>query len=161
MQDFQCDLNNVLLNEGLEGFEVHPNSFDFFQCDLSNMFFNGGVESFKVSQQSFDFCLHYHNTMFHFRLPANFEYNLFIFRFVPISNFMPLVVNHVTGVVVVGGCDQPITCTSLGKSTTTTPSASTFGTFGASSLGSVGVEVPNVHVIPTSLEAPWTKKIQM
>jgi len=37
MQDFPCDLNNVLLSEGLEGFEVHPNSFDFFQCDLSNV----------------------------------------------------------------------------------------------------------------------------
>jgi hypothetical protein len=86
---------------------------------------------------------------------------IFFFGFVPISSFMPLVVDHVTGVVVVGGCDQPITCTSLGKSTTTTPSASTFGTFGASSSGSVGVEVPNVHVIPTSLEAPKTKKTQM
>ncbi len=29
MQDFLCDLNNVLLNEGLDGFEVHPSSFDF------------------------------------------------------------------------------------------------------------------------------------
>jgi hypothetical protein len=24
-QDFQCDLSNVLLNESLEGFEMHPN----------------------------------------------------------------------------------------------------------------------------------------
>jgi hypothetical protein len=38
MQDFQCDLNIVLLSEGLEGFEVHPSSFDFFQCDLNNVF---------------------------------------------------------------------------------------------------------------------------
>jgi hypothetical protein len=38
MQDFQCDLNIVLLNEALEGFEVHLNLFDFFQCDLSNVF---------------------------------------------------------------------------------------------------------------------------
>ncbi len=29
LQDFQCDLNNVLLSEGLDGFEVYPNSFDF------------------------------------------------------------------------------------------------------------------------------------
>jgi len=47
MQNFQCDLNNVLLNESLQGFEVHPNSFDFFQCDLNNVFSNGGVESFR------------------------------------------------------------------------------------------------------------------
>ncbi len=77
MQDFQCDLNNVLLNEGLEGFEVHPSSFDFFQCDLSNVFLSGGVESFKVFQQSFDCCLHYHNTMLHLRPPTNFKYNFF------------------------------------------------------------------------------------
>jgi hypothetical protein len=38
MQDFQCDLNIVLLSEGLEGFEMHSNSFDFFQCDLNNVF---------------------------------------------------------------------------------------------------------------------------
>jgi hypothetical protein len=31
MQDFQCDLNNVLLSERFEGFEVHLNTFDFFQ----------------------------------------------------------------------------------------------------------------------------------
>jgi hypothetical protein len=46
MQDFQCDLNNVLLSEGLEGFEMHPSSFDFFQCDLNNMFLSGGVLEF-------------------------------------------------------------------------------------------------------------------
>jgi hypothetical protein len=57
MQDFQCDLNNVFLNESLEGFEMHPSSFDFFQCDL-NMFSNGVVQSFKVFPQSFDCCLH-------------------------------------------------------------------------------------------------------
>ncbi len=67
-------------------------------------------------------------------------------------------VDHVTVVVVASGCDQPITCTSLGKSTNTTPSASTFNMFNAFSLGSVGVEVFNVHVIPTSLKAPKIKR---
>jgi hypothetical protein len=43
MQNFQCDLNNVLLNEGLEGFEMYPNSFDFFECDFNNLFSSGGV----------------------------------------------------------------------------------------------------------------------
>jgi hypothetical protein len=56
MQNFQCDLNNMLLNEGLQGFEVHPDSFDFFQCDLSNMFSNGGAESFRVFPQFSDCC---------------------------------------------------------------------------------------------------------
>ncbi len=70
---------------------------------------------------------------------------------------MPLVVDHVTRVVVTGGCDQPITYTSLSKSTSTTPSASTSSTFGASSSWSVGVEVPNVPVIVTSLEVSKKK----
>jgi hypothetical protein len=57
MQDFQCDLNNVLLNEGLQGFEVHPNSFDFFQCDLKNVFLSGGVENFRIFPQFANCCL--------------------------------------------------------------------------------------------------------
>jgi len=57
MQDFQCDLNNVLLNEGLQGFEVHPNSFDFFQCDLRNVFLSGGVENFRIFPQFSNCCL--------------------------------------------------------------------------------------------------------
>jgi hypothetical protein len=43
MQDFQCDLNNVLLSEGLEGFEMYPSSFDFFEYDFNNLFSSGGV----------------------------------------------------------------------------------------------------------------------
>jgi hypothetical protein len=78
MQDFQCDLNNVLLSESLEGFEVHPNSFDFFQCDLSNVFLNEGVESFKVFPQSSNRCLHCHNTMSHLKPHANFKYRFFL-----------------------------------------------------------------------------------
>jgi len=71
---------------------------------------------------------------------------------------MPLVVDHVIGVAIASGCDHPITCTSLGKSTNTTFSASTFSTFGVSSSRSIGVEVPNVFVIATSLEAPKRKR---
>jgi len=67
-------------------------------------------------------------------------------------------VDHVTRVVIVGGCDQPITCTSLGKSANTTPSASTFGMLCVYNLGSIGVVVFNVHVIATSLEVPKKKK---
>ncbi len=68
-------------------------------------------------------------------------------------------VDHVTWVVIISDCDQPITThTSLGKSTNTTFSASTFGTFNASSLGLVSVEVPNVPIITTSLEAPKEKR---
>jgi hypothetical protein len=73
-QNFQCDLSNVLLNESLEGFEVHPSSFEFFKCDLNNMFSSGGVV-FKVFPQSFNCCLHCHiNTMSLFRPPTNFKY---------------------------------------------------------------------------------------
>jgi hypothetical protein len=77
MQDFQCDFNNVLLSEDLEGFEMHINSFDFFQCDLNNMILSGGVQSFKVFPQSSNCCLHCHNTMFPFRPLANFKYRFF------------------------------------------------------------------------------------
>jgi len=59
---------------------------------------------------------------------ANFKYKLFFSIFVLVSSSMPLVVDHVIGVVVVGNCDQPIiTCTSLSKSTITTPNASIGG----------------------------------
>jgi hypothetical protein len=75
-----------------------------------------------------------------------------------VYGFMPLVVDHVTGVAIASGCDHPITCTSLGKSTSTTFNASTSSTFGASSSRSVGVEVPNVLVIVASLEAPKKKR---
>jgi hypothetical protein len=71
---------------------------------------------------------------------------------------MPLVVDHVTWVVVASGYDQPISCTSLSKSTNTTLSASTSSTFGASNLRSLGIEVPNVPIITTSLEAPKKKR---
>ncbi len=57
------------------------------------------------------------------------------------------VVDHIIGVVVASGYDQPITCISLNKSTSTTPSASTFGIFGVYSLGSIGVEVLNLLII--------------
>ncbi len=77
MQDFQCDLNNVLLNEGLEGFEVHPSSFDFLQCDLNNVFSSGGVKNFKVFPRSSNCCLHFHNTMSHLKPPTNFKYRFF------------------------------------------------------------------------------------
>ncbi len=66
-----------------------------------------------------------------------------------VSSYVPFLVDHVTRVVVAGSCDQPIT--SLGKSTSTTPSASTFGTFGASSSRLISVKVPNVPIIPASL----------
>jgi hypothetical protein len=75
-----------------------------------------------------------------------------------VSNFMPLVVDHVTRVAITNGYDQPIICTSLGKSTNTTFSASTFGTFRDYSLRSIGVEVRNVSVIGASLETPKEKK---
>jgi hypothetical protein len=67
-------------------------------------------------------------------------------------------VDHVTRVAIIGVCDQPITSTSLGKSTSTTFNASTFGMFNASNLRLVGVEVLNVPIITTSLEAPKKKK---
>ncbi len=68
-----------------------------------------------------------------------------------VFSYVPLMVDHVTRVVVDGGCDHLITtCTSLGKSTNTTPSASTFGIFNFSNLRLVGVEVPNVPIIATS-----------
>jgi hypothetical protein len=77
----------------------------------------------------------------------------------PISGYVPLLVDHVIGVAVIGGCDQPITtCTSLGKSTRTIFSASTFGTFNVSSLRLVGVEVLNVPIITTSLETLKEKR---
>ncbi len=77
MQNFQCDLNNVFLSEGFEGFEMHPSTFDFLKCDLKNVFSSGGVESFKLFPQSFDCCLHCHNTMSPLKPFANFKYRLF------------------------------------------------------------------------------------
>ncbi len=123
------------------------------------MFSSGGVE-FRVFSQSFDCCLHCHiNTMSLFRPPTNFKYKFFFSKFVPISSYVPLMVDHVTRVAIIGVCDQPITtCTSLGKSTRTTFNASTFGMFNASNLRLVGVEVLNVPIITTSLEVPKKKK---
>jgi hypothetical protein len=77
-----------------------------FFNDLKNVFSNGGVESFKFFPQSFDCCLHYHNTMSLLKPFANFKYRLFFFRFVFVSGFVPLVVDHVTKVVVASGCDS-------------------------------------------------------
>ncbi len=122
------------------------------------MFSNGVVQSFKVFPQSSNCCLHCYNTMFPLRPPTNFKYRFFFSESMFISSFMPLMVDHVTRVAVAGGCDHPITCTSLGKSTNTTFSASTSNTFSVSSSRSVGVEVPNVLVIATSLEAPKRKR---
>jgi hypothetical protein len=70
---------------------------------------------------------------------------------VHVSGFVPLVVDHVTGEAIASSCDQPITYTSLGKSTNIKPSASISRTFDVSSSRSVGVQVPNVPIIPTSL----------
>jgi hypothetical protein len=68
-----------------------------------------------------------------------------------VSNYVPFMVDHVAKVVVDGGCDQPITTyTSLGKSTNTTPSASTSNTSSSSNSKLVGVEVPNVPIIAAS-----------
>jgi len=76
-----------------------------------------------------------------------------------VPNFVHLVVDHVIKVVVIGNCDNPIiTCISLGKSTSTTFNASTFGMFHASNSMLVGVEVFNVHVIATSLKTLKEKK---
>jgi hypothetical protein len=83
------------------------------------MFSNGRVESFKVFPQSFDCCLHCHNTMSLLRPLANFKYRLFCSKFVHVFGFVPLVVDHIIGVAVAGGCDKPITCTSINKSTNT------------------------------------------
>jgi hypothetical protein len=99
-----------------------------------NMFSSEDVQSNKVFSQSSNCCLHCHNTMSPFKPPTNFTYNLFFFISMFVFNFMPLVVDHVTRVVVTSGYDQPIICISLGKSTNTTFSASTFGTFGDYSL---------------------------
>jgi len=94
-----------------------------------------------------------------FRPPTNFKYKIFFSKFVLISSYVPLMVDHVTRVAIIGVCDQPITtCTSLGKSTSTTFNASTFGMFNAFNLRLVGVEVFNVPIITTSLEAPKKKK---
>jgi len=80
-----------------------------------------------------------------------FSPNLCLF----LVNYVPLMVDHVTRVAIIGVCDQPInTCTSLGKSTSTTFNASTFGMFNASNLRLVGVEVLNVPIITTSLKVP-------
>lgn len=99
--------------------------------------------------------------MFPLRPPTNFKYRFFFSESMFISSFMPLMVDHVTRVAIVGGCDQPITCTSLGKSASTTFSVSTFGMLHVSNLGSVGVVVFNVPVIATSLEVPKKKKTWM
>jgi hypothetical protein len=107
MQDFQCDLNNMLLGEGLQGFEVHPNSFDFFQGDLNNVFSSGGVEIFRVFPQFFNCC---------FPITPCFLLDLmqisstsFFFRFVLVSSYVPLVVDHVIRVAIARNCDKPIT----------------------------------------------------
>ncbi len=68
------------------------------------------------------------------------------------SNFMFLMVDHVTRVVVVGGFDKPITFISLGKSTNTTFNASIFGIVGVFSSRSIGVDFLNVPNIATSLK---------
>jgi hypothetical protein len=97
--------------------------------------------------------------MFPFRFHANFKYRFIFFGLVFVSNFVPLVVDHVIRVAIVSNCDWPITiCTSLGKSISITLSASTFGMFGVFSSTLVGVEVFNVHVIVTSLKALEGKK---
>jgi hypothetical protein len=93
-----------------------------------------------------------------FSPPTNFKYRIFFNGSMFVHGFMPLVVDHVTGVAIASGCDHPIICTSLGKSTSITLNASTSSTFGASSSRSVGVEVPNVLVIVASLEASKKKK---
>ncbi len=91
--------------------------------------------------------------------PTNFKYKYFFSKSMPNYGYVPLMVDHVIGVTIIGGCDQPIsTCTSLGKLASTTSNASTFGTFNASNLGSVGVEIPNVPIITTSLETPKKKR---
>ncbi len=68
-----------------------------------------------------------------------------------VSGYVPLMVDHLTRVVVDGGCDQPITtCTSLGKSINTTPSASTYGMLDSFISRLVGVKVLNVPIIIAS-----------
>ncbi len=85
--------------------------------------------------------------------------SILFFRFVFVSICVPLAVDHVIRVDVTSNCDQPITTyTSLGKSINTTLNASTFGTFDDSNSTWIGVEVSNVHVIATSLEALNEKK---
>ncbi len=113
-QDFQCDFSNVFFNEILEGFEVHPNSFELFQSHLNNMFSSGGVE-FRVIPQSIDYCLHCHiNTIFFLDL-LQISNIIFFSKYVLISSFVHLMVDHVIRVAIIGGCDQPITtCISLG-----------------------------------------------
>ncbi len=119
------------------------------------MFLSGGVESFKVFPQSFDCCLHCHNTMSPLRPLTNFKYIYIFSKSVLVFGFMLLMVDHIIGVAIVGGCDQPITCTSLSKSTSTTPSV---GTLSVCTSRLVGVEVCNVLVIATFLEAPKKKR---
>jgi hypothetical protein len=124
MQDFQCDLSNVFLDEGFDNFEMHPNSFDFLKCDLSNVFLNGGVESLMVfPPSSYYFLIAITPCLFLNLLQISnidcISLDLYL------SRSMPLVVDHFIRVVVVSSYDQPIiTCTSLGKSTNTTPIAS-------------------------------------
>ncbi len=148
----------MLLSKGLEGFEMHPNSFDFFQCDLSNVFSSGGVESFKVFPQFLIVACIAITPSFILDLLQILNIDFFFTKSMHVFGFVPLVVNHVIGVAIASGCDQPITCTSLGKSTSTTPSASTSSMFGAFSSRLVGVKVPNVIVIPTSLKTPKKNK---
>jgi len=158
MQDFQCDLKNVLLNEGFQGFEVHFNSFDFFQSDLRNVFLSGGVENFRIFPQFSNFCLAITPCLLLDLMQIS--NTSFFFGFVFVPSFVHLVVDHVIRVVVIGNCNNPITtCISLGKSISTTFNASTFGTFHASNSMLVGVEVFNVHVIATSLKTLKKKKI--
>jgi len=107
MQDFQCDLNNMLLNEGFQGFEVYPNSFDFFQFDLSNVFLSGGVENFRVFPQFSNCC--FAITLCLLLDLMQISSTSFFFRFMFVSSFVLLVVDHVIKVVVVGNCDKPIT----------------------------------------------------
>jgi hypothetical protein len=45
--------------------------------------------------------------------------DFFCSKFVHVFGFLPLVVDHIIGVVVASGCDQPITYTSVSKSTNT------------------------------------------
>jgi hypothetical protein len=72
---------------------------------------------------------------------------IFFSKSMHVSGYVPLMVEHVARVVVFGGRDQPITtCTSLGKSTNTTPSASPSGTPGFSNSRLVSVKVPNVPI---------------
>ncbi len=89
------------------------------------MFLNGGVESLMVFPQSSYYCLIAITPCLLVDLMQISSIDCFFFGYVFVSSSMPLMVDHVIGVVVVGSCDQPIIiCTSLSKSTITTPSAS-------------------------------------